>query len=244
MSTQTPPTLYIRLRKRVSLEQGEPVILGKIAQLIVDDQQLESSIKRLVIMKKKPPVTEQFVLIDMLMIVRAVKARYPSLEVEYYGEPHVLVEWRKHKTVAARRLWFPFALVLLFVGSGLTIMNFHADVSMFVVHRKLYTLVTGLEDPHPLILQIPYSIGLGIGMLLFFNRVFRKKLHEEPDPLEVEMYLYEENVRQFILNEEYQRLRNEEYRLLRHGEEEPDRKWNESGASSNKRNGDRNGDHL
>ena len=43
-------------------------------------------------------------------------------------------------------------------------------------------------------------------MLIFFNRVFKKKINEEPDPLEVEMFLYQENVRHFMVAEEYQKL--------------------------------------
>lgn len=45
-------------------------------------------------------------------------------------------------------------------------MNFHEDVSMQVVHQKIYYMVTGTYDNQPLILQIPYSLGLGIGMVL------------------------------------------------------------------------------
>jgi stage V sporulation protein AA len=201
----TNPTVYIRLRKRVKLRSGQPVRLGHVAHLIVDPDK-EAALKQIVLMRPDPRMVEQFALIDMLHIVRAVKALDPSLSVEYYGEPHVLVQWTKDEIVRKRRVLFPFVLFLLFIGSGLTIMNFHADVSMPAVHRKLYRLITGLDDPHPLILQVPYSLGLGVGMLLFFNRVFRKKLNEEPDPLEVEMYLYEDNVRQYLVSEEYRRM--------------------------------------
>jgi len=205
MSLAITPTLYIRLRKRVRLRPQQPILLGQVAQLIVEPR-MEAAIKRLELMRPGPELREQFILIDMLTIIRAVKRYDPTIEIEHYGEPHVLVEWTKEETVRSRRLLFPFVLILLFIGSGLTIMNFHADVSMPEVHRRLYKLITGMDDPHPLILQVPYSLGLGGGMLLFFNRVFKKKLHEEPDPLEVEMYLYQENVRQFMVSEEYQRL--------------------------------------
>ena len=103
---------------------------------------------------------EQFILIEMLAIVSTIRSRYPELAIEYYGEPHVLVEWTKDEKIRSRKLLFPFVLLLLFIGSGLTIMNFHADVSMLEVHQKMYKLITGKEDPHPLILQIPYSLRL------------------------------------------------------------------------------------
>ena len=76
-------------------------------------------------------------------------------------------------------------------------MNFHADVSMATVHQKLYAIITGREVVHPLLLQIPYSLGLGSGMILFFNRFFKRRLNEEPDPLELEMYRYDDSIHDY-----------------------------------------------
>lgn len=197
------PTVYIRLRKHVRLQPTHPVLLGHVAEFIVAPE-WEEPLRSLELLQ--PDRNEQFVLIEMLAIVRTIRTRYPELLIEYYGEPHVLVEWTKDEKIRSRKLLFPLVLLLLFIGSGLTIMNFHADVSMLEVHQKMYKLITGKEDPHPLILQIPYSLGLGAGMLIFFNRVFKKKLNEEPDPLEVEMFLYQENVRNFMVAEEYLKL--------------------------------------
>jgi stage V sporulation protein AA len=127
------------------------------------------------------------------------------MQVEHFGEPHTLVELvtdrKKPSVVRVALVW-----VLLFIGSGLAIMNFHADVSMMEVHRRIYELVTGRRVEHPLILQIPYSFGLGAGMVIFFNHLFKKKFNEEPSPLEVEMFLYEENVNRYIITEEYGKI--------------------------------------
>ena len=210
MGEQNSPTLYLRLRKQIRLRPDQAILLGDIAQIIVEPQ-YESAIKAMVIRKPSGDHQHgQLLLIDMLTVVRTVKQRFPELTIEHYGEPHVLVEWMPEQKVRQRRLLFPFVLLLLFIGSGLTIMNFHADVSMPEVHRKLYKLITGLDNPHPLLLQIPYSLGLGAGMLLFFNRVFKKKLNEEPDPLEVEMFLYEENVRHYMVTEHYKQQNSDD----------------------------------
>ena len=47
--------------------------------------------------------------------------------------------------------------------------------------------------------QIPYSIGLGLGMVLFFNHFFRKRINEEPSPLEVEMFNYQQDIDQYVI---------------------------------------------
>ena len=107
--------------------------------------------------------------------------------------------------------YLTFALVwfLLFVGARMTIMNFHVDVSMGEVHQKLFTIITGKVDEKPLLIQVPYSIGLGLGMILFFNHFFKKRFNEEPSPLEVEMFNYQQDLDQYvIINENKESVRH------------------------------------
>lgn len=73
---------------------------------------------------------------------------------------------------------------------------------MQAVHQRIFKIITGRENDKPLLLQIPYSFGLGLGMVLFFNHVFKKRFNEEPSPLEVEMFNYQQDLdRYVILNE-------------------------------------------
>jgi stage V sporulation protein AA len=196
------PTLYIRLRKRIQLNKGNPVHLGQVAQLLVDPQ-WEDRLKRIVLYH--PSETDgNLVLIDMMLVVKKIKEVWPQVTIEHFGEPHTIIEMQV-KTKTSHWIVLVLIWILLFVGSGLAIMNFHADVSMLEVHQKIFTLITGKEDAHPLIMQIPYSIGIGVGMIIFFNRLFKKRFNEEPNPLEVEMFMYEENVHQYVISDEYEK---------------------------------------
>lgn len=80
----------------------------------------------------------------------------------------------------------------------MTIMNFHNDVGMQEVQQKLHYLLTGENNKHPLWMQIPYSLGLGLGMLLFFNHWFKKRFNEEPSPLEIELFKYQKDIDHYI----------------------------------------------
>lgn len=194
------PTLYIRLRKRVRMAKGTPILLGQVAQILIEPE-WEEPLKRIVLYT--PEETDgSYVLIDMMTVVRKVKELIPNVTVEHFGEPQTVVELKEPSASARGRLVLVPIWLLLFVGSGLAIMNFHTDVSMQEVHRKLFWMITGRRDAHPLILQIPYSIGIGAGMVIFFNRLFRKKFNEEPNPLEVEMFMYEESVHQYVIKDE------------------------------------------
>jgi stage V sporulation protein AA len=195
--------LYVRLRKRISIKQEQTVTLGHAARLLSDPER-EQKLSKLPLFRHRKEDGDR-VVIDMIQILKAVQAAEPELTVEYFGDPQVLV-MVDEKPVKPRMAVLVFAWLLLFFGAGLAIMNFHADVSMNEVHRRITQLITGRKPLHPLWFQIPYSIGIGTGMILFFNHLFRKRLNEEPNPLELELYLYQENINAFVIADEMRKM--------------------------------------
>ncbi|SDC38418.1 stage V sporulation protein AA [Paenibacillus sp. UNCCL117] len=206
-SASSPPRIYIRLRRTLSINPREPVTLGTVAQ-ILSPPEYERELLQLELYRPKE-YDGNLVLVDMMLIISKVQEKFPELQVELFGDPHTLVEVQG-KVKRPNKVLIVLVWLLLFVGSGLAIMNFHADVSMAEVHRHIYKLLTGRDQAHPLLLQIPYSLGIGIGMIVFFNHLFQKKFNEEPSPLEVEMYMYQENVNQYVITDEYAKLHRRE----------------------------------
>jgi len=204
MKDAQPSVVYLRLRKRIAIRPGGTVRLGQAARLL-GRPEVEDRLSALAVYKHRQEDGNR-VVIDMLHIVRAIGEAEAGLTVEYVGDPQVLimVEGKPDKPRIAVLI---FAWLLLFFGAGLAIMNFHADVSMSEVHRRITELITGTKPDHPLWFQVPYSIGIGVGMILFFNHLFRKRLNEEPNPLEVELYMYQENVNAYVIAEEMQKLK-------------------------------------
>jgi stage V sporulation protein AA len=195
--------VYVRMRRRAVVDPNAVVTLGDVARLVTDDISAER-------LKKLPlhRITDQdgnLLLIDMLQVVKAIREAEPGMTIETFGEPHVLLEISPAGSVKPRKLLLVMAWLLLFFGSGMAMMNFHADVNMPAVQHRITELITGHSGPHPWLFQIPYSIGVGMGMLLFFNRILRKRLNDEPNPLEVEMFMYQENVNHYVITEEYRK---------------------------------------
>jgi stage V sporulation protein AA len=58
----------------------------------------------------------------------------------------------------------------------------------------------GEEKDNPLIIEIPYSIGLAAGIIVFFNHFLGHKITDDPTPIEVEMTEYDKEVTDTILN--------------------------------------------
>jgi len=191
--------MYLRLRHRLQVRPNELVTLKEISQFIVHPS-IEADLAQLPIHQIQPK-DKHLVVVDLMKVIDLIKEYDPGLEVESYGPTQTIIEIIYPRKAPAFMLVL-FVWLLLFIGSGLAIMNFHEDVSMLEVHQKIYTMITGEKEEHPLLLQIPYSFGIGLGMILFFNHFFKKRLNEEPSPLEVEMFLYQQSLDQYVVMHE------------------------------------------
>ncbi|MDM5199584.1 stage V sporulation protein AA [Fictibacillus enclensis] len=188
--------VYIRMRQKVQVVLEQPVTLGTVAQIVAPPA-LQKKLQMLVIYQVKP-ADKHLIVLDVMKVVQHIQHVCPGIEIQTVGPAQSILEIQYKKKKLAP-VYFVLVWLLLFIGSALAIMNFHEDVSMQVVHQKIYYMATGTYDNQPLILQIPYSLGLGIGMVLFFNHVFKKRLNEEPSPLEVEMFKYQQDLDQYVV---------------------------------------------
>jgi stage V sporulation protein AA len=192
-------TVYLRLCHRIQVDPNETVTIGDIAQIVAEPE-LEKTIKKTVIhrvnMKDK-----NYVVIDVMQVISKMKQIDENLDIQTIGPSQTIIEII-YKKSSLSMVYFIAVWLLLFIGSALAIMNFHEDVSMQQVHQKIYSIITGKKEEKPLLLQIPYSIGLGLGMILFFNHVFRKRINEEPSPLEVEMFNYQQDLDHYLIMHE------------------------------------------
>jgi len=206
-------TVYVRLRRRIVVPPLSLIRLRDVARLVTDPE-MEKRLLGLELLRIRPEDGNRLV-IDMLHIVSIIRREAPGIVIETFGEPHVLVEVATRGEIKPRPVVLALAWVLLFFGSGMALINFHADVNMPAVQRRVIRLLTGDPDWHPWLFQIPYSLGVGIGMLLFFNRLFRRRPTDEPNPLEVEMFMYQENVNHYVITDEYRKKHEQ-------GRENPD----------------------
>ncbi|GKU79610.1 stage V sporulation protein AA [Paenibacillus sp. L3-i20] len=200
MDVSSHSVLYLRLKKRIYIKSSQTVTLGQIARLLTDDEEMEERLTELVLYKHDKSDGNR-VVIDLLQIVKSLRQMTPNIAIEPYGDPQVLL-MVADKPVKPRYVVLVLAWLLLFFGAGLAIMNFHTDVNMKDVHIRIVELITGKREDHPLWFQIPYSVGIGLGMVLFFNHLFKKRFNEEPNPLEVELFMYQENLNDYVIADE------------------------------------------
>ena len=192
-------TVYIRLRHRVFIQPNDKIFLKDIAQIIAEDALHNQMGNR--VLYQADAKDRNIIIIDVMHVVEEIKKFDSMIDVQIIGPSQTIIEVvykkRKISPIFFLIIWF-----LLFFGSMLTIMNFHEDVSMQDAQQRLYKIITGKSVDKPLMFQIPYSFGLGLGMILFFNHVFKKRLNEEPSPLEVEMFNYQQDLDRYVVMHE------------------------------------------
>lgn len=64
----------------------------------------------------------------------------------------------------------------LFFGAGITVMGYNNDVDMVKVFGQLYKVFLGTKPDDPTFVELFYSVGLALGIFLFFNHVPGKRL--------------------------------------------------------------------
>lgn len=198
--------IYIRMRNRVQVKQNQKVKIKDIARILGKDEIVKQLEEKILLTVKKED--QNIIIIDLVQMIETIQAIDQTLEIQTFGPAQTIIEVICDKSKVSF-LSFSAVWLLLFLGAVMTIMNFHVDVSMREVHQKLFTIITGKVDDKPLLIQVPYSIGLGLGMILFFNHFFKKRFNEEPSPLEVEMFNYQQDLDQYvIMNENRESVRH------------------------------------
>lgn len=100
--------------------------------------------------------------------------------------------------------------IVIFFGSGFSIMAFHNDIGIVDLFAQIYTQVIGYAPEQMGGLEVGYSIGLALGILIFFNHISLKKRENDPTPLQVEVSKYEQDVEDTI-----ERIRQKEQNIQR-----------------------------
>ena len=118
------------------------------------------------------------------------------MEIQSIGGMECVVEYVGDKT--PNKIWdvvkIIFVSLIGFFGAGFAIMTFNEDVAVQDVFGKLYEYVLGNATQGPGILEFTYSIGLALGIILFYNHIGGRRITKDPTPIEVQMRVYETDV--------------------------------------------------
>lgn len=208
MSAGNNDILYIKGDKDTEVQKLD-VTLGDILSMECSNQNIVNKIKTLRILKVPEKGQHRFV-ISVLKIIECIHKEYPNLDIQNEGEPDLIVTYEKPKKQSKLMHGIKVAVIagITFLGAAFSIMAFNNDVNVTKMFGQIYELLMGHPSDGFTILELTYSIGLIIGILVFFNHFGKKKFSVDPTPMEVEMRLYENDI-QSTLIEAYSRKESE-----------------------------------
>ena len=198
MSTSSA-TIYINAEQNVEL-QSEDVYVKDIAKLTCSDPHVLAKVKAIKLHSFKQGESKRQV-ISLLKVIEEIDKVCPNADVQSIGETAVMVEYinvNKHKG-PLQMLKLVFVACISFFGTSFTIMAFHNDIGINDVFTKIYEMVTGQQGDGYGILELSYSLGLAVGIIVFFNHIGGRRITKDPTPIEVEMRIYEEDVNKALI---------------------------------------------
>ncbi len=194
-------TLYIQTEENVEVHHPH-VYLQDIAKLSCSNSKILNKLRVMPVANLQPDKPGRYV-ISVMDLIKEIQQKEPDLDITTIGEPTFLITYQKEGTVNIVLRWCKVVFVCLatFFGAGFSIMTFNNDVDIPALFEQIYTQVTGQASDGFSILEISYSVGIGLGVLFFFNHFGRMKLTDDPTPMQVQMRLYENDVNTTIMED-------------------------------------------
>ncbi|MBS6194900.1 MAG: stage V sporulation protein AA [Clostridiales bacterium] len=195
-------TLYIQTDKNMKVV-SEQIYLQDIAQLSCSNPAVLNRCKVLKVMTLPKGKYGRYTA-SALDLIDMIQKKEEKVDVTHVGEPEFIFTYedptKKNQIVS----WIKtvFVCLVTFFGTMFSIMTFNNDVDIPGLFQNLYSQFTGEASDGFTVLEITYSIGIGMGAVFFFNHFGKWRLTHDPTPMEVEMRTYEDEVDTTILEQE------------------------------------------
>ena len=192
-------TIYIKVPECVETEYPN-VIFSDFLTIYCSDKKIENEVKAMHFYTFTK--TGQIV-VSILKIIEMLKEKYPDMDIENMGEEDFIIEYSipKKNEKIKEALSVLFICLVAFFGGGYAIMSYNTDVGAKELFVYLSMLFLGNAKQGVMLLSVFYSIGLTLGMILFFNHIGNRKLTKDPTPLEIQMRLYEKDISTTVIKD-------------------------------------------
>lgn len=192
-------TLYINIKQNSEVHKKD-VFLSDVADVYCVNRAAESKAKALKVLTIRENRNKCYIL-AAIDVIEKLQEQDPKLQIDNLGEVSFIVDYQKPGRPAYFTAWLKtlFVCVIAFFGSAFAIMTFNNDASVSDVFKEIYRLVMGAESDGFTVLELSYTVGLALGIIVFFNHFAKIKINTDPTPLEVEMRLYEDNINKTLI---------------------------------------------
>lgn len=185
--------LYIKAEQCIQVSDTN-VKIGDVAKLECADMTVVNRLKTEKVFTVNSSSKHRTV-VSIMAVIQKIHEVYPELEVQNLGESDFIVEMKPQKSSKlVDGIKVSGVCLISFFGAVFAMMTFNEDVSALDSFRKVYTWVMGTAPVGATVLEFSYSLGVSVGIIVFFNHLGKKQLTNEPSPVEVEMSGYDKQV--------------------------------------------------
>ena len=186
--------LYLKTERNSQVDHID-VRLGDVAKLECVDASVKNRLKTMKLLKIQAQKSDRYI-VSVMKVIEMIHEIYPELEIQNLGESDFIIEYESPEYAKGRlnTLKVVVLCILIFFGSAFSIMVFNNDVGVDDVFAQTYLLFTGTESSGYTVMELGYSIGIAVGIIVFYNHFGGKRITKDPTPIEVQMRQYEDDV--------------------------------------------------
>ncbi|SHJ97547.1 hypothetical protein [Tepidibacter formicigenes] len=157
-----------------------------------------------IVIKEFQNINKDYDVIELGDVINKINLINDKIKINFLDNSNLLIHFKNNKQDRTLFIRVILVCIILFLGAGMAIINFHSDVNMNESHRTILRILTGNKNKDLLFLQIPYSLGIGVGVAVFYNKIIPNFSKSEPSPLELEVSAFKTEVQNYIIenNEE------------------------------------------
>lgn len=185
-------TVYIK-PELSCIVSHKKITVEDVCQVYAAEEKQAKLVRHVPLFQVSKQQEKQKISVSSLYLIRHIMDDIPGITVVNLGVSDFIVEYQPPKPEKKWLGYFKaiFVGIIVFFGSAFTIMTFNEDASLPIIFSRIYESVIG--DPRGNgWLEVSYSIGLPLGILLFFNHFASAKLSSDPTPLQIQMRQYEQ----------------------------------------------------
>lgn len=195
-------TVYVRAYKRTTIEAKKQVKIKDVADIAAPPE-VKAVVDNMQIYAIGDTDKKGKYIITIIDIINKIWSYYPNSDVQSVGDPDVVIEYHPKESKPNSLIeWIKTIAVaiIVFAGATVAVMTYNTDTSLGKTFIIINRILTGREVDRPNLITIPYSIGLATGVLYFFNHLGKKKITEDPTPMQIEISMYEQDAEDTEIN--------------------------------------------
>lgn len=193
--------LHLQIEQNIQVNHNH-IYLQDLAKLSCNNPKILNRLRVMPVINLDKDKPGRYVMAAM-DLVTLIQKKEPDLEINTIGEPKFIITYKNSPGPGMLWEWTKVLFVGLasFFGAAFSIMTFNNDVDVGLLFSKIYMQVTGQPSTNFTILEITYSLGVGLGLLFFFNHFGRLKITTDPTPMQVQMRIYEDEINTSIIED-------------------------------------------